>query len=121
MAKGLLAKIVKGILIGGGSVLSLFAPAIGAPLIVAGTAINTGSGSGKGQDVVSVAASNLALSLGTASNMQQAGNKTFSMSNAVAYFKVAWSKPITKIIVIILGALLLLKLLGIKIFKRRKR
>lgn len=40
--KNIFAKIAKGLLIGGGTVLSLINPAIGAPLIVAGGNINTG-------------------------------------------------------------------------------
>jgi hypothetical protein len=51
----LFKKISKYVLIGGGTVLSLFAPAIGAPLVVAGTNIDTG----KSVDKLSGYAANL--------------------------------------------------------------
>ena len=71
MASGLFAKIAKGVLIAGGSVLSIIpaiGPAIGAPLIVAGSQINTKSKNNT-QDQVSQAASTLNETLGRAAAM----------------------------------------------------
>ena len=105
---GLLKKIVKGLLIGGGSILSLFAPAIGAPLIVAGTAINTGT-SGTA-DVVSTAAQNLQTAINTAAAQQTAGN-IVTASPLMTKLITNWP-----VILLIVGALLFLP----RLFKRRR-
>jgi hypothetical protein len=70
---GFFAKLGKGLLIGGGTILSLFAPAIGAPLVVAGTQINTGS-AGTTNDKLSQYGTNLAVANNIATAMAGAGN-----------------------------------------------
>lgn len=66
MAKGLLKKILKGIMIGGGTVLSFIpgvGPIVGGTLMAAGLAINT-PGQSSGIDTVSNAAGILNTALG---------------------------------------------------------
>lgn len=70
---GFLKKLVKGVLIGGGTVLSLINPAIGAPLIVAGSAIKT-TAENNTMDTLSLYAGNLQQGLSTAASMSTAGN-----------------------------------------------
>jgi hypothetical protein len=67
---GLFKSIAKGLLILGGTVLSIINPAIGAPLIVAGTAIKTDNT----VDPVIAYGSNLEDALKRAAAMQGAGN-----------------------------------------------
>jgi len=69
---GLFRKIAKGLLIGGGTVLSLFAPAIGAPLLVAGTNIQTDKD--KSLDKLSGYATNLESAKNQAAAMSAAGS-----------------------------------------------
>lgn len=76
MASEVLKKIGKGILIGAGTVLSMFAPAVGAPLVVAGTAIQT-HGPGSSVDKISMATSNLMEAQNIAGSMV-AGSRTYS-------------------------------------------
>ena len=70
MASGLFAKIGKALLIGGGTVLSLVNPAIGAPLITAGAAINVKK-PGETSDLTSAYAQNAATSLNLVGAYQQ--------------------------------------------------
>jgi len=80
MAKGLFKKIAKAGLIGAGTVLSFLNPALGAPLIVAGTAINTQSGTDS-TDQVAMYSANLNAGMTAASAMQQAGGASLATSN----------------------------------------
>jgi len=81
-------KIAKWGLIGVGSVLSLINPAIGAPLIVAGSAINLPSA---GTDsVISAYGSNFATSMNTVGAMQAAGQQpgiTLGATNVTDFIK----------------------------------
>jgi hypothetical protein len=70
---GFFAKLGKGLLIGGGTILSLFAPAIGAPLIVAGTNIQTNK-AGTTNDKLSQYGTNLQQANNIATAMAGAGN-----------------------------------------------
>lgn len=114
---GLFKKIAKWALIGGGSVLSLIpgiGAAIGAPLIVAGSAINTGSNAGSA-DVVAAYAGQLQTTLQTAGAMQAAGtapNLNIAFNSVVAFLQ----KNIVLIIAGIGALIILPKLIG-----RRRR
>jgi hypothetical protein len=82
---GVFKKIAKGILIGGGTILSLFNPAIGAPLIVAGTNINTGT-SGT-SDMVSAYGTNLNSAINQAATMQGAQRASTTFDNFLLFLK----------------------------------
>ena len=112
---GFLGKLTKVLLIGGGTILSFFNPALGAPLIVAGVAIKTKGANADVNtvDLVSVAAQNLNASLAAAQNMVTAGNMTLTVKK--------WYE---KSPLLVLGggavlAVLLFKLLGN--FSKRRR
>jgi len=110
---GFFGKLTKVLLIGGGTILSFFNPALGAPLIVAGVAIKTKGEAVNTVDLVSVAAQNLNASLAAAQNMVTAGNMTLTVKK--------WYE---KSPLLVLGggavlAVLLFKLLGN--FSKRRR
>lgn len=74
---GFFGKLLKGVLIGGGTILSFINPALGAPLFVLGAAIKT-----KGADTidaVSIASQNLNTAIVAAQNMGAAGNVTMTV------------------------------------------
>ena len=77
--------ILKWIMIGGGSILSLINPAIGAPLILAGSAIKTGSETS--QDLVSVYGSNLVQTLDTVNAMQAGANVNTALNNILVFIQ----------------------------------
>lgn len=109
----LFKKIAKVVLIGGGSVLSLFAPAIGAPLIVAGTAINTSLG--KTPDKVSAYGTNINTAIKTAGAMQSSTAQpglTMGFNSIVAFIQ----QNLMVILLSIAGIFILPKLL-----KNRRR
>ncbi len=113
MANGLFAKIAKGLLIGGGTVLSLFAPAIGAPLVVAGTAINP-KGSNASNDLVSTYSQNLATSMNLAGTMSYAGNQAVKLGWLDQLKIWIMSNPVGGIILGIIAVLGLKALFGKK-------
>ncbi len=103
------AGIFKWLLIGGGTVLSLFCPAVGAPLIVAGVGMpGTNQTSA---DPLSTYASNLNNGLNMAGNMAAAGNVTSTVNNLLN--KIMQNLPV---ILICIAALLFLP----KLLKRRR-
>lgn len=99
-------KIGKSALIGAGTILSFINPALGAPLIVAGTAIQT-DGTKNSTDTVSLYAANLNASMNTAAAMQQAGSASMATSNLMN--KIVANLPL--IIAGLLGIVLLPKLI----------
>jgi hypothetical protein len=103
-------KLLKGVLIGGGSILSFFAPAIGAPLIVAGAAINTKEAGNNGVDVLQTYANNFQAALSTAGSMQTAGNLSMSGNKFMAW--------ISQNLLLVLGAGAVLLIF---LFKRKRR
>jgi len=113
---GLFKKIAKWSLIGAGSVLSLFAPMIGAPLIVAGSGIATGKMATN--DKVSGYANNLQTSINTAAAMQSASTNV----QAVVFFDRVkiWFLNNWKLILIVVGAIVILPRLIPKIKRRRR-
>jgi len=123
MANEVFKKIAKGLLLGAGTVLSILPGlgAVGAPLLVAGSAIQTGSQTS--QDIVSVYGTNLNNSLATAAAMQGAG-ATMPIS---LYFQrvLLFIKSNIVIIVIGVGAIFflpkLLKSTKTKTYRRRTR
>jgi len=109
---GVFAKIGKWALIAGGSVLSAIGlSAIGAPLIVAGTAISTTT-SGT-TDVVSTYAANLQTGINTAGAMQSAGANVLSGN-----YILVWIQRNMAIVIIGVGLLIVLIF---KPFKRKRR
>lgn len=113
MAKGVFKKIIKGVLIGAGTVLSLFNPVVGAPLIVAGSAIKTSKTAEDGtasNDLLSNYATNLVTGLQAAENMSTAGNITFNSKNIMAWIQ----KNMLYIILGLAGLILIPKLLRTK-------
>jgi hypothetical protein len=114
MAKGLFKKIVKGALIGGGTLLSLFCPAIGAPLIVAGSAIKTGTPTSSA-DIVSTYASNLKTALVQSKAMETGSNVSNMFTNLWA-----WIQANLITVILIVGGLIFL-IFTMKKHKRRKR
>jgi hypothetical protein len=83
---GLFKKIAKTLLMGGGTILSLFAPAIGAPLIVAGMAIKTDSNN-KTVDQVSTYAANLEQAKSLTNTMTAAGNANILWNNILNFLQ----------------------------------
>jgi hypothetical protein len=83
---GLFKKIAKTLLIGGGTVLSLFAPVIGAPLMVAGMAIQTDSDN-KTIDKVSTYAANLEKAKSLANTMGTSGNANILWNNILSFLQ----------------------------------
>jgi len=78
-------KLIKGILLGGGSILSLINPAIGAPLIMAGAAIKTDSGTSA--DIVSVYGSNLYTAIDQVEAMQSGINVNTAINKAILFIQ----------------------------------
>jgi len=113
---GLFKKIAKWSLIGVGSVLSLFAPGIGAPLIVAGSAIDTGTM--QTNDKVSGYANNLQTSINTAAAMQSASTNV----QAVVFFDRVkiWFMNNWKLVLLIVGVIFILPRLIPKLKRRRR-
>jgi len=109
MAAEWIKNLGKKLLIGAGTILSFINPAIGAPLIVAGTAIQTDKTTSS-TDTVSLYAANLNSAMTSASAMQQAGSASTAISNLTN--KLISNLPL--IIAGILGLLLLPKLLNSK-------
>jgi len=107
---GFFKKLSKWGLIGLGTVLSLINPAIGAPLIVAGSAIKIDSNSS--QDLVSVYGANLYSALDTANAMQSGANVNTLINKILVFLQ--------KNFVIIAISVLALFLLP-KFLKRRRR
>ena len=106
---GFFGKLLKGVLIGGATILSIINPALGAPLFVLGAAIKTKGKDVNTVDAVSIAAQNLNAALVTAQNMGAAGNVTLTVKK--------WYEK-SPLLVIGGGAALLL--LIFKIFKGRR-
>jgi hypothetical protein len=108
---GLFGKIAKWAMIGGGSVLSaLGLVAIGAPLIVAGSAINTQK-SGT-IDPVSAYAANLELALNTANSMKAAGTSYMTSAGLMA-----WIQKNFVLVIVFIAAIVMIVF---KPFKRRR-
>jgi len=106
MALGdVLKKIAKAALIGGGTVLSLVNPALGAPLVVAGTAIKTEKSTAS-TDVVATSAANLNSGIQAAAAMQQTGSAALATSSITNW--ITANLPIIGLALI--GLLLLPKL-----------
>jgi hypothetical protein len=111
MAKGLLKKILKGIMIGGGTVLSFIpaiGPIVGGTMMAAGIAIKTSNGN-SGIDQVSNAAGTLNAALGIASGASQGASAAISTNNIMAWI----SRNMLIVIAFIVGLFL--------IFRRKKR
>jgi hypothetical protein len=113
MAKGWFGKVIKGLLIGGGTVLSLIpgiGPVVGGGLIVAGTAIKTGTDSSA--DIISTYANQIGNTLSTAGAMQSGANVQGFLNNIMIFIQ-------KYLIFIILGLAAIFVLP--KFFKGRKR
>lgn len=113
MASGWFGKLIKGLLIGGGTVLSLIpaiGPIVGGGLIVAGTAIKTGDGTSS--DMVSTYAAGLQNTLSTVGAMQSGANVQGFLNNIMVFIQkyFIW-------ILFGIGAIILLP----KLFKGRRR
>lgn len=89
MASDTLKKILKGVLIGGGTVLSLFAPAVGAPLIIAGTQVKTGT-STTSADTVSTYAANLNAALLSSSKVAKDVEKNILWQKMFLFLENNW-------------------------------
>jgi hypothetical protein len=112
MAKAFWQKIAKGILIGGGTILSLFNPAVGAPLIVAGVGIKI-AGADASTDMVSTYAANFEQAQNTAAAMAGAGNVSVLTNNIMVF--------IQKYFIYIIGAIAALVILPRLLPKRKRR
>lgn len=107
---GFFGKLIKGLLLGAGTVLSVIpgGVAIGAPLIVAGAAINTKTAGS--QDVLSVYAGGLINQVSGAASMQSAANRAAFWDNAMD-----WISKNMMIVLIAAGALLFM------LFRKKRR
>lgn len=113
MADGLFSKIAKAILIGGGTVLSLINPAIGAPLVLAGTAIHP-SATNESSDLTSVYGQNLATSLNLVGAYQQTTSQALKLSWLDQLKVWILANPLLGIILGIIGVLGLKYIFGKK-------
>jgi hypothetical protein len=102
------SKIARGVLIGGGTILSLFAPAIGAPLMVAGANINVDKNGTT--DKLGIYANNLT----TAQNMAQ-GMAIGGQITSMPLLERIKQNPLPWLAGLLVGLLVLPKLLK-KIF-----
>lgn len=108
---GLFKKIIKGVLIGAGTVVGLFAPKVGANIIVAGKNIETGTPTSSA-DVVSVASANLKDTLTQAKVQSAVSATTTTFSSVMEWLKQYWY--------FLAGGIALL-FLWPKLFKKRRR
>lgn len=97
MASGLFGKIIKGLMIGAGTILSLIPHtiAIGAPLLVAGAAINTQS-SGT-QDLLSAYASSMVSQIPALQAGQETARRNYMINNILEWLQ-------NNLILIVVGA-----------------
>jgi hypothetical protein len=102
MAKGLFAKIIKAVSIGGGTILSLLGfGAVGIPLIAAGSKVNTDS-----SDAVSNASQTISPGLTLSINPQTGTTSTTNVNSIIDWFK---TNPIVLLILGVGVALLLFR------------
>jgi hypothetical protein len=110
MAKGLLKKILKGIMIGGGTVLSFIpavGPIVGGTLMAAGIALKTNKNSGI--DEISNAAGTLNAALGIAQGASVGASGAITGNNIRVWISRYWLILIAAVVGLFL------------IFRRKKR